>query len=97
MEWAAWLMASRPEAHTLLSVVALAEVGSPAAIDACLAGACPTPAWITWPMITSSTLDGSTFERSTAALMAIDPSCGEGIEARLPIILPIGVRAAPRM
>ena len=34
-------MASRPEAHTLFSVVAFAEAGTPAASAACRAGACP--------------------------------------------------------
>src|SRR5918912_1360393 len=90
-------MASSPEAHTLLSVVALAEVGMPAAIDAWRAGAWPAPAWITWPMMTSSTAVAGRPARSIAALIATAPSWVAGWALRPPSILAIGVRAAPRI
>src|SRR5947208_15583307 len=97
LDWAAWLMAARPEAHTFFSVGAMADVGMPAAIDAWRAGAWPAPDWITWPMITSSMPCGSTAVRSIAALMATAPSCVAGMVAMLPIILPMGGQAAAMM
>ncbi len=41
-----------PEPQTLFTVMHSTEVGSPAKIAACLAGACPTPAETTLPMMT---------------------------------------------
>lgn len=46
----------------------------PAKRAACLAGACPTPACTTHPMKTSSTFCLSSPDRSTAFLIARDPS-----------------------
>ena len=55
MACAASITALSPEPHTLLTVNAAIESGSPAFSAACRAGFCPTPAWITLPKITSST------------------------------------------
>src|ERR1051326_5465623 len=49
---AASMMDFKPEPQTLLTVVAPTEGGSPANIAACRAGACPTPAVRTQPMMT---------------------------------------------
>src|SRR5436190_17987260 len=48
-------------------------------------------------MITCWTCSGSMFERSSAAVMAMPPSSVGSTEARAPPILPIGVRAEPRI
>ena len=48
------MIALRPEPQTLLIVVALVVTGSPPRRAAWRAGAWPAPAWITWPMRTSS-------------------------------------------
>lgn len=56
-----------PEAQTLLTVVQITELGIPAPRAACLAGACPTLALITFPKNTSCTSDGSTFALLRAA------------------------------
>ena len=53
------ITAFRPEPQTLLTVVALTPSGSPPFSAAWRAGACPAPAWMTWPMIASSTDAGS--------------------------------------
>jgi len=50
-----------PDAHTLLIVVQITDVGIPAPNAACLAGACPKFALRTFPKNTSCTSDGSTF------------------------------------
>ena len=55
------MIAFMPEAHTLLMVVQGTELGKPAPIAACLAGACPTPACKTFPINTSLTNAGSMF------------------------------------
>lgn len=49
-----------PDAQTLLTVVQITVLGSPAPNAACLAGACPKFALRTLPKKTSSTSDGST-------------------------------------
>jgi hypothetical protein len=43
---------TNPDPQTLLTVIAPTVVGKPARWLACLAGAWPDPAWMTWPMIT---------------------------------------------
>ena len=62
------------EAQTLLIVSAGVSFGSPAPIAAWRAGAWPAPACSTCPMITYSGSCGSRPIRSSAALIAIDPS-----------------------
>ena len=64
------------DAQTLLTVSAPISFGMPAPIAACRAGAWPTPAWSTSPMITYSTCSGAIPARSRAALIAIAPSSG---------------------
>ena len=65
-----------PEPQTLLTVVAGTLSGIPAPRCAWRAGAWPMPAESTLPMKTSPTSSGATFARSSAALMAVVPSCG---------------------
>ena len=93
------MMALRPEPQTRLMVVALVVSGRPAFSAAWRAGACPTPAWRTWPMRTSSTstVAGSRPARSTAARIAVPPSSVAGTVLSAPPNLPIGVRAALTM
>ena len=97
MDAAPSITAFRPEPQTLLIVVALTPSGSPALRAAWRAGACPAPAWMTWPMKTSSTVAGFTPERSTAARMATAPRSVAGTVESPPPNLPMGVRAADRM
>ena len=85
------------DAQTLLIVSAPTSFGMPAPIAACRAGAWPTPACSTSPMITYSTSSGSRPARSSAALIAIAPSSGAWYEARPPPSFPNGVRAAETM
>jgi len=67
-----------PEPHTLLIVVQFTEMGKPAPIEDCLAGACLSPAASTHPISTESTLSHGTFERSTAAFIAELPNSVSG-------------------
>lgn len=93
-----------PDEQTLFTVVHGTSSAIPAFREACLAGACPTPAERTFPSITSFTADAGSFALSNADLMAIEPehnkytlkvpSSGPVKDANLPLILPIGVRAA---
>lgn len=80
-----------PEAHTLLTRVQGDPYGSPAPREACLAGFWPIPPDITFPMMTSSTLDGSRLIWDSAALMAKDPSSEPLILESPPRKVPIGV------
>jgi hypothetical protein len=50
-----------------------------------------------WPMMTSSTSDGFTPARSSAATMATRPSSWAGTLAKAPLKLPTGVRAIEAM
>ena len=63
---------------------------------ACRAGFWPRPAWITQPMITSSTSSGFTPARLTASRTTIAPSCGAENPFNEPRNFPTGVRAALR-
>src|SRR6266511_3563679 len=72
------------EPQTLLIVVHGTLSGIPARSDACRAGACPTPAWTTFPMNTSSTSAARTPARSSAQRIAIAPSSGAESDARAP-------------
>ena len=96
---AASMIALSPEPQTRLMVVALVPSGSPARSSAWRAGACPTPAWSTWPIRTSSigAVAGSRPARSTAARIATPPSSVAGTALSAPPNLPIGVRAALTM
>ena len=91
------ITAFSPEPQTLLMVVALTESGSPALRAAWRAGAWPAPAWMTWPMKTSSTSSAAMPDRSTAARIATAPRSVAGTVDSPPPNLPIGVRAADRM
>ena len=72
-------------------------MGIPPLICAWREGIWPWPACSTWPITTWSTCSGSTPARSSAALIASPPSSVASSEARPPPILPMGVRAAPRI
>src|SRR3954452_13057494 len=89
--------ARTPEAHTLLMVSEETSFGMPASICACREGIWPCPAWSTWPITTCWTCSGSTPARSSAALIAIPPSCGAWKDDSPPPSLPTGVRAVPRI
>src|SRR2546423_1980333 len=97
MAFAAYITAFNPEPQTLLMVTAPAETGMPAPMPACRAGACPTAACNTLPMITCSICSACTPEFCSAHLMAMEPSFGAESDARVPRNEPIGVRAPPRM
>jgi len=77
--------ALRPEAHTLLIVLASTEVDSPANMAACRAGACPAFPCRTWPMYTSDILEAGTVDFSSADLMATAPSWGAGTVVNEPL------------
>src|SRR5262245_4399797 len=85
------------EAQTLLIVSAGTSLGIPAAIAAWRAGACPAPAWRTWPMIAYSTSPGSIPARSSPARIAIAPSSVAGCLPSPPPRRPNGVRTAETM
>src|SRR5271167_59786 len=89
--------ARNPDAQTLLIVSEETSLGMPPLIWAWREGICPWPAWSTCPMTTCSTCSGSTAARSSAAVIAVPPSSTASSEDRPPPILPIGVRAAPRI
>src|SRR3954449_9285663 len=89
--------ARTPEAHTLLTVSEETSFGMPALICAWREGIWPWPAWRTCPMTTCWTCSGSTPARSSAALIAMLPSSVASSDESPPPILPMGVRAAPRM
>jgi len=69
----------------------------PALIEACLAGAWPTPAERTLPKITSSTYFGLRLIDSRAPLMANPPSWGPVKFEIFPKNEPIGVLLAATM
>ncbi|MOA07372.1 hypothetical protein D3C78_1270620 [compost metagenome] len=89
------MIAFMPEPHILLMVVAPIELGMPAAMAACLAGACPCPAESTQPISTSSISAGEIAARSTAARIAAAPRSGAATDLNSPWNPPIAVRAAP--
>ena len=93
--WAPRITAIMPEAHILLTVRADELSGTPLYIPACRAGACPSPAPSTLPMIVYSAHPESSPVLSSAPRIAAAPSFGAGTDDRLPPSLPIGVRAAP--
>ena len=87
----------RPEPHILFTVKHSTELGSPALIAACLAGACPCPADKTLPIITSCIAFGSIPVSSSIDFITIPPNSGAEIEDRLPRKEPIGVLLAETM
>src|SRR5580704_11708286 len=91
------MMARMAEPHILLTVVAGTPGGMPAPSAAWRAGAWPTPADSTQPMMISSTSPAGTPESASAALTATDPSCGPVTPAKTPWKAPTGVRRADRM
>ncbi len=95
--WSSITVARSPEAQTLLIVSEETSFGIPALICAWREGICPWPACSTCPITTCSTCSGSTPARSNAASIAIAPSSVASMLERAPPILPIGVRAAPRI
>ena len=94
MDCAPSIIAFIPDAHTLLIVVQATELGKPAKIAACLAGAWPTLACSTLPINTSVTSSGFTPAFANAPFIAIAPNLVAEILAKLPPKLPIGVRTA---
>src|SRR5271166_2228661 len=95
--WSSSTEARRPDAQTLLIVSEETSLGIPPSICAWREGIWPWPACSTWPITTCSTCSGSTPARSSAALIARPPSSVASTEDRPPPILPIGVRAVPRI
>ena len=95
--WSRITEARSPDAQTLLIVSEETSLGMPALICAWREGIWPWPACSTWPITTCSTCSGSTPARSSAASIAIAPSSVASSVERPPPILPIGVRAAPRI
>src|SRR5438093_6153592 len=83
-----------PLAHTLFTVTAPIRSGRPARSIAWRAGACPRPALITFPMITSSTSLPWIPARLTASAIAMDPSFTASTLRSARPYLPIGVRHA---
>jgi hypothetical protein len=86
-----------PEPQTLLRVTAPVATGQPAPSAACRAGAWPSPAGSTQPMVTCSMSSGVRPARSIAAARARAPSTGAETSLNAPWNEPIGVRAALRM
>jgi len=66
-------------------------------MEACLAGACPSPAPRTLPRMTSSTSLGLKLIESMAPLMAKPPNSGAVNEERRPLNAPIAVLLAATM
>src|SRR5699024_5004687 len=91
------MTAFMPDPQTLLMVVQPAETGRPAPRAAWRAGAWPTPAGSTQPMMTSETSAPSTPASATAALMAAAPSSGDLTGANWPWKEPMAVRRAETM
>ena len=92
---ASWarMTACMPEPHILLTVVAATCAPRPAKIAACRAGACPTPALRTCPMMICSMAVAP--ERFTASRTAAAPNSGAFTGANTPCRPPMGVRAYP--
>jgi hypothetical protein len=89
--------ALRPEPQTLLMVSAEVWSGMPAARAACRAGAWPTPAVSTQPMMVSFTSSARSPARFTASRITCAPSCGAVRPASAPWNFPIAVRQALAM
>src|SRR5919198_919208 len=94
--WSAISTARIEDAQTLLIVSEPISIGSPAPIDACRDGACPAPACSTCPMITYSTSSFATPARSSAARIAIAPSCGASAQQYEEVGVDRGAALDPR-
>ncbi|MCY1534265.1 hypothetical protein D9M68_696290 [compost metagenome] len=92
--WAARCRALRPEPQTLFKVMAGTAWGRPARRAAWRAGFCPEPAVSTWPRITSSTCSPERPVWASSWRITAAPSCGAGMLAREPWMLPMAVRVA---
>src|SRR3990172_716718 len=84
-----------PEPQTLLSVAHAVELSSPAPSTAWRAGAWPTAAGNTQPMMASLMSFDSRPDWATVALIATAASCGEESDTNCPFMPPMGVRFAP--
>src|SRR6185503_12568075 len=94
MPWAAIITALRPEPQTLFTVTAETAGGKPPPKAAWRAGFWPRPAWITQPMITSSTSSGATPARLTLSRTTIAPSSVAVKPFKEPKSFPTGVLTA---
>ena len=83
-----------PDAHTLFMVVAQTFSGKPAAIEACLAGACPKFAESTLPITIVSILSLSIWAFLTACSIATAPKSVAETLDKAPPKAPIGVLTA---
>jgi hypothetical protein len=92
---AARIVAWSPEPQTLLTIVQLTESGKPPCLDACLAGAWPTPADTTLPTNNSWTISGSIPVRSIVRRMLVPAKAGAVNGDKSPRKRPMGVRLAP--
>src|SRR3989442_6961056 len=90
--WAASATVFRPLPQTLLMVVEGTVSTMPAPIADWRAGFCPSPAWSTLPMSTSSGV--STPARRSASSTAAAPSLVAGTSTNAPPNVPTGVRTA---
>ncbi len=94
---AATMAALSEDPQTLFRVKAPTVSGRPPLRAACRAGFWPVPAWMTWPMMHSSTMSGSTLARDTASSTARAPSSVAWNPLRSPWNFPTGVRTAEAM
>src|SRR5437764_13446722 len=88
------MIAFNPEPHTLFTVTADTVLGRPPCKAAWRAGFWPNPAWMTQPMITSSTSAGFTPARFTDSRTTIAPRSVALKLFSAPRNFPTGVRAA---
>ena len=91
------MTAFMPEPQTLLTVRAPTETGMPAFRAACRAGAWPSAAGRTQPMMTSPASAGEMPAWTTAPAMAAAPRSMLLQGANWPWKEPMGVRLAPTM
>ena len=89
--------ARTPEAQTLLIVSEETSFGMPALICAWREGIWPWPAWSTWPMTRARPARARRRRARARPRSRSPPSSVASSDDRPPPILPIGVRAAPRM
>src|SRR6187399_1928843 len=94
---AASITAFRPEPQTLLMVMAATRGSRPPRSAAWRAGAWPSPALTTFPMMHSSTAAGSMAARRTASATTRAPRSVAENPLRAPRNLPVGVRTALTM
>ena len=83
---AIWLTASNPLEHILLMAKAVELSWNPAKYIAILTYMTPDPDYTTFPMMTSSTLDGSNLALSQAAFKSGATMSSTGVSLKLPLI-----------